>query len=175
MALAHAPVRLTLALLCLAAVACGERAGGKAGDGTAATARRAPSCPDAPFISTKIGFPVRAMPGASRSEPGTLLCAYQATDAALGAFVSIAVAPLSPGEDAMSEVRESAKTFLGEQADADAIDVGERGYAYGSMSKSEAAAIRASQVYRVDVTSAAAARLGDRKAAVVAILRKVVD
>ena len=175
MALAHAPVRLTLALLCVGAVACGEKNGARADDDAAASARRAPSCPDASFISTTIGFTVRSMPDASRSEPGTLLCAYQATDTALGAFVSIAVAPLSPGEDAMSEVRESAKTVLGEQADAEAIDVGERGYAYGSMSKSEAAAIRTSQVYRVDVTSTASARLGDRKAAVVAILRKVVD
>jgi hypothetical protein len=175
MPLADAPVRLTLALLCFSAIACGERTDGKAGIGAVASVHAAPSCPDASFIGTTIGFPVRSMPEASRSEPGTLLCAYQATDPALGAFVSIAVAPLSPGEDAMSEVRESAKTFLGEQAEADAIDVGERGYAYGSMSKSEAAAIRASQVYRVDVTSSSSTRLGDRKAAVVAILRKVVD
>lgn len=178
MALANLPVRLTLTLLCLGAVACGERTAGKAGkaDRSAATsAGGAPACPDASFIGTTIGFAVRSMPEASRSDPGTLLCAYRAADAALGAFVSIAVAPLAPGEDAMSEVRESAKAILGEQADAEAIDVGERGFAYGSMSKSEAAAIRASRVYHVDVTSTASARLGDRKAAVVAILRKVVD
>lgn len=174
MALARTPIRLTLTLLCIGAVACGERNGGTAERGRAAHGSSAASCPDAAFISTTIGFAVRSMPDASRSEPGTLLCVYQSTDKALGAFVSIAVAPLSPGEDAMGEIRASARTVLGEQADAEPIDVGERGYAYGSASKSGAAAVRQSQVYRVDVTSMTAARLGDRKAAVVAILRKVV-
>jgi len=50
--------------------------------------------------------------------------------------------------------------------------VGERAYAWGSPSKSEAAALRASRVYHVDVT--ATTPIGDRKAAVIAILRKVV-
>lgn len=174
MALAHTPIRLTLALLCIGGAACGERGGGTAERGTAARGASAPSCPDAAFIGTTIGFAVRSMPDASRSEPGTLLCVYQSTDRTLGAFVSIAVAPLSPGEDAMAEIRASARTVLGEQADAEPIDVGDRGYAYGSASKSGAAALRLSQVYRVDVTSMTAAPLGDRKAAVIAILRKVV-
>jgi len=174
MAPARIPIRVTLALLCGAVAACGERGGGTAQRAPAARGPSAPSCPDAGFISTTIGFTVRSMPDASRSEPGTLLCAYQSTDKALGAFVSIAVAPLSPGEDAMAEIRASARTVLGEQADAEPIDVGDRGYAYGSASKSGAAAIRLSQVYRVDVTSVTGAPLGDRKAAVVAILRKVV-
>ena len=164
---------LILALCCFGAAACGDRGAGKPQGGTA-RAGAASTCPDAAFISTTIGFTVRSMPGASRSAPGTLLCAYQATDARLGAFVSIAVAPLSPGEDAMSEIRAAARTILGEQADAQPIDVGERGYAYGSASKSEAAAIRMSQVYHVDVTAAGIPRLGDKREAVVAILRKVV-
>jgi hypothetical protein len=163
---------LILALCCLGA-ACGDRDAGKTQGGTA-RAGTAPTCPDASFISTTIGFTVRSMRDASRSAPGTLLCAYQATDPRLGAFVSIAVAPLAAGEDAMSEIRAAARTILGAQADAQPIDVGERGYAYGSVSKSEAAAIRMSQVYHVDVTAAGTPRLGDKKDAVIAILRKVV-
>ena len=174
MALARTPIRLTVALLCIGAAACGERGGGPAQGGTAARGPSAPSCPDAEFITTTIGFAVRAMPDAGRSEPGTLLCAYQATDKALGAFVSIAVAPIAPGEDAMAEIRGSARSVLGEQADAEPIDGGARGYAYGSASTSGAAAVHLSRVYRVAVTSMTAARLGDRKAAVVVILRKVV-
>jgi hypothetical protein len=167
MAPARIPIRVSLALLCAAVAACGERGGGAAQRARVGRAPSAPSCPGAGFISTTIGFAVRSMPDASRSEAGTLLCAYQSTGKAPGAFVSIAVAPLSPGEDAMAEI-------LGEQAGAEPIDVGERGYAYGSPSKSGAAAVRLSQVYRVDVTSMNGAPLGDRKAAVVAILRKVV-
>ncbi|MGE5091147.1 MAG: hypothetical protein ACM3OH_03170 [Bacillota bacterium] len=164
---------LILALCCIGAAACGDRSAGKAQAGTA-RAGTAATCPDASFISTTIGFTVRSMRDASRSAPGTLLCAYQATDSRLGAFVSIAVAPLAAGEDAMSEIRAAARTILGAQADAQPIDVGERGYAYGSASKSEAAAIRMSQVYHVDVTAAGIPRLGDKKDAVIAILRKVV-
>ena len=54
----------------------------------------------------------------------------------------------------------------------DKTTVRERAYAWGSPSKSEAAALRASRVYHVDVT--ATTPIGDRKAAVTAILRKVV-
>jgi hypothetical protein len=174
MAPARTPIRVMLTLLCIAAAACGDRNGRSGERAPAARGPAAPSCPDAGFISTTIGVAVRSRPDASRSEPGTLLCAYQTTDKARGAFVSIAVAPLSPGEDAMAEIRASARAVLGEQADAEPIDVGDRGYAYGSSSKSGAAAIRQSRVYRVDVTSVTGAPLGDRKAAVVTILRKVV-
>ena len=65
---------LILALCCIGAAACGDRGSAKPQGGTAG-AVAAPTCPDASLISTTIGFAVRSMPGASRSAPGTLLCA----------------------------------------------------------------------------------------------------
>lgn len=161
------------ALATVAACAGGERgtAGGGAGARPGVSAA-APSCPDAAYVSSTIGFNVRSMSGPGGGGGGAMLCAYQATDPALGAFVSIAAAPLAPGEDPLADVRAAATTYLGARGAAEPIDVGERGYAYGSASKSEAAAIRSSRVYRVDVTATSA--IGDRKAAVVTILRKVV-
>ncbi len=156
-----------LALGLAAACGAGERAkAASGGDGPRRASREAlSSCPDAGYIATAIGFPVRAMPAPPAAGPGTLLCAYRATDRKLGAFVSIAMAPVAPGEDPLAEIRTPEKG-------AEPVDVGERAYAYGSPSKSEAAALRASRIYHVDVT--AATPIGDRKAAVIAILRRVV-
>ena len=154
--------------------ACSDRAGGDgAGRGGAERARAAlAQCPDEQFISSTIGFTVHLMPrAASQPEDGVLLCAYQAAERQVGAFISIAAAPLTPGEDALAEVRSAAAAISGADG-TDSIGVGERGYAYGSASKSAAAAVRASRVYHVDVT--ATRPIGDRKAAVIAILRKVV-
>jgi hypothetical protein len=146
----------------------GDRAGGSASRAGAAVAR----CPDEQFISSTMGFAVRSMPrAAAQADEGVLLCAYQATEQQVGTFVSIAVAPLTPGEDALAEVRSAAAAISGAEG-SDAIGVGERGYAYGSASKSAAAAVRTSRVYHVDVT--ATTPIGDRRAAVIAILRKVV-
>jgi len=153
---------LWVALAAMAGCGGGERTPGAP---RAASRSAAPACPDAAYISTAIGFPVRAMPAPAAASPGTLLCGYRATDTRLGAFVSIAMAPVAPGEDPMGEIQAAG---MG----AEPIDVGERAYAWGSPSKSEAAALRASRVYHVDVT--ATTPIGDRKAAVIAILRKVV-
>ena len=170
--------RFGIALAALASIAlagaCSGGAGRDAGRAGASQARGGqPRCPDDQFISATLGFAVRSMPRAA-SQPaadGVLICGYQAAEREVGAFVSIAVAPLSPGEDALAEVRSAAAAVSGAEG-SDSIGVGERGYAYGSASKSAAAAVRASRVYHVDIT--AATPIGDRKAAAIAILRKVV-
>jgi hypothetical protein len=140
-----------------------------AGAGAAQSPAAGAACPDQQFISSAVGFAVRSMPRAASAGNGVLLCAYRSADAGLGAFVSIAAAPLAPGEDALAEVRAAAGASGGPGAEP--IDVGERGYAYGSSSKSEAAAIRASRVYHVDVSATTA--IGNRKDAAIAILRRV--
>ena len=167
--------RVTLVVGAAAALAgaCSDRSGGdRVGRGGAQRASAGPArCPDSQFISSAIGFAVRSMPRAA-SQPGdrALICAYQATERQVGAFVSIATAPLTPGEDALAEVRSAAAAISGADG-TDSVGVGERGYAYGSASKSAAAAVRSSWVYHVDVT--ARTPIGDRRAAVIAILRKV--
>ena len=169
--------RFGIALAALASIAlagaCSGGAGRDAGRAGASQARGGqPRCPDDQFISATLGFAVRSMPhAASQLADGVLICGYQAAERKVGAFVSIAVAPLSPGEDALAEVRSAAAAVSGAEG-SDSIGVGERGYAYGSASKSAAAAVRASRVYHVDIT--AATPIGDRKAAAIAILRKVV-
>ena len=177
MAIARSGSRFSLVLAVVVVVAAGCAGGERGAPAGRAEARpgnvaAVSACPDAAWISSTIGFSVRSMSTPGAAGGGAMLCAYQATDPALGAFVSIAAAPLAPGEDPLADVQAAAATYVGAQGAAEPIDVGERGCAYGSGSKSEAAAIRSSRVYRVDVTATRA--IGDRKAAVVAILRKVV-
>jgi hypothetical protein len=100
------------------------------------------------------------------------MCAYQATESP-GTFVSVSVQPADPSEDPIAEVKSAAKTFLGSQMEAERIDVGDGGYAYGSASKSEAAARKGDRVFRAEITSTGGAGEGS-KAAVVGLLQRVV-
>lgn len=132
-------------------------------------------CLEAAEVTEAVGFEVQVLREGTLSSRDMVICAYQATDTELGAFISIVVAPASESEQMLTEVRSAAKTFLGEEAEAEAIDVGERGYAYGSANKSEAAAVAGDRVYLVDVTSFALASIGSKKDAIVEILKKVID
>ena len=123
--------RVTLVVGAAAALAgaCSDRSGDdRVGRGGAQRASAGPArCPDSQFISSAIGFAVRSMPRAA-SQPGdrALICAYQATERRVGAFVSIATAPLTPGEDALAEVRSAAAATSGADG-TDSVGVGERG------------------------------------------------
>ncbi len=102
------------------------------------------------------------------------MCAYQATDLP-GVYVSISVQPADadPDEDPIVQLRSAAKTLLGSQAEAERIEVGDGGFAYGSASRSEAAARRGNRVFHADIGSTGAG-LGDKKAAAIALLQYVV-
>ncbi len=126
-------------------------------------------------ISNAIGFQVRVIRETTRSVGQHVSCNYQVSDdqaTKLGAFVAINVAPASKGDEFLERVRSGAKMIAGKQAEA--IDVGERGYAYGGDSMSEAAAIAGGRVYHVGVSSLERS-IGDKKDAVILILKKVIS
>ena len=126
-------------------------------------------------IANAIGFQVRVIRETTRSVGEHVSCNYQVTDdkaAKLGAFVSINVAPASKGDEFLERVRSGAKTIAGKEAEV--IDVGERGYAYGGASMSEAAAIAGGRAYHVGVSSLERS-IGDKKDAVFEILKKVIS
>ena len=126
-------------------------------------------------ITSAIGFQVRVIRETTRSFGEQVSCNYQVTDdkaPKLGAFVAINVAPASKGNEFLERVRSGAQTIAGKQAEA--IDVGERGYAYGGDSMSEAAAIAGGRVYHVGVSSLERS-IGDKKDALILILKKVIS
>ena len=70
-------------------------------------------------------------------------------------------------------MRESVKLFNGAGAEPEAIKVGERGYAYGGGAKSEAGAVAGGRLYHAEVVSTASADIGDKKAALIEIVKKL--
>jgi hypothetical protein len=126
-------------------------------------------------VTEVVGFEVRVLREGTLSAGEHIVCAYQATDADLGAFISIVVAPASEGEQMLTEVRSAAKTFLGEQAEAEAIAVGERGYAYSSARSSAAAAVAGKRVYFVDVSAFGLGSIGVKEDAMIKLLTRVID
>lgn len=132
-------------------------------------------CLEAAEVTEAVGFEVQVLREGTLSAGEAVICAYQATDTELGAFISIVVAPASESEQMLTEVRSAAKTFLGEDAEAETIDVGDGGYAYGSAHKSEAAAVAGARVYLVDISALGTASIGAKKDAMIEILTKVID
>ena len=148
-------------------VGCGSDARSQNPGASAGT----PFCPDAAHVTQAVGFAVRDLPAGTRSHGEAQMCAYQSTDASQGAFVSISVQPADPQNDRVAELRSSAKLLAG--ADAEPIQVGEGGYAYGSGSKSEAAARQGGRVFHVEAMSTGES-IGNKRDAVVALLEGLV-
>jgi hypothetical protein len=167
--------------LLLALAACGGDAG--AGDdrpatgdeARAATGGAAPACLPAADVSRTVGFEVQELRPGSQARADYMICAYQATNAALGASVTTVLGPASASEELFAEMRESAESFLGAGKEPEAIQVGERGYAYGSKSKSEAAAVSGGRLYHAEAGGVGSASIGDKKAAMVEVLRQLIS
>jgi len=143
------------------------------GDGSSSDGIPTPCLKEAD-IANAVGFQVRVIRETTRSVGEHVSCNYQVTDdkaTKLGAFVAINVAPASKGNEFLERVRSGAQTIAGKQAEA--IDVGERGYAYGGNSMSEAAAIAGGRVYHVGMSSLERS-IGDKKDALILILKKVI-
>jgi len=143
------------------------------GVGTSSDGIPAP-CLNEADIGNAIGFQVRVVRETTRSVGEHVSCNYQVNDekaTKFGAFVAINVAPASKGDEFLERVRSGAQTIAGKQAEA--IDVGERGYAYGGNSMSEAAALAGGRAYHVGVSSLEHS-IGDKKDALIQILKKVI-
>jgi hypothetical protein len=124
-------------------------------------------CLDEGDVAAAIGFPVTVAYDTLRAEGDAVSCSYQG-DGGEG-FVQILVGPAS----AADEVQDKARTMSG--AEAESIDVGERGIAFGSPDASYAAAVDDDRVFAVNVSSATSAELvGDKRDAVTDILAQVI-
>ena len=120
-------------------------------------------------VGQLVGFPVRVLPEGTRSFGPAEMCAYEGTEARKETFVSLSVEPAGGEEDPIHGVKESARTWLGAGAEAEPIEVGDGGVAFGSSSQSEAAARKGDRVYRAQV-GAMTGSPGDKKEAMIALL-----
>ena len=162
----------SVAMLAWMALACAGRDDAAAQRSAAGSGSARSICLGADQVSRTVGFPVKVLPQGTRTYGDTEICAYQAVDNQ-GVFVSLIMQPEGGEEDPIANVRSGAKVMLGAQADADPVAIGDGGYAYGSESKSEAAVKKGNRVYSADIT-ASAGSTGDKKAAVIELLRQIV-
>lgn len=123
-------------------------------------------CPKAEQVSAVAGFPVAVFtPGTMKQGPAEI-CAYRGTQSA-NAFVSVSVQPAGSEEDPVAQLRKTAKALSG--SDAEALAVGDGGYAFGSPEKSGAIAKKGGRVFHAEISGVA-----DKKAAAIALLTQVV-
>jgi hypothetical protein len=134
------------------------------------------SCLPAAEVTRVVGFPVQIL--VDTSDGGNVACAYQATDPGEeGTLVSIGVGPAEQADEVFEEVRSGAKVAHGQRAEAERINVGDRGYAYGSSSGSQAAAVARGRVYQVSIQlsmQSATPDTWDKKAAAIQLLQKLI-
>lgn len=169
---------IAIAAAMLGACASETGAGDKlesSGKAIAASGSTQSPCLAAADVSSAIGLPVRDLPQGTRTYGNTVVCAYQGTNDQLGVFVTTIAGPAGQSDEIFRKMRESARLFLGANAEPEAIQVGERGYAYGSNSKSEAAAVLGGRGYHAEVVSSASANIGDKKVGMIEMVKKLMD
>lgn len=161
--------------------ACSEQPGAEAGASseptrTVVAAAAANGCPSASDVSAIVGLEFRDFPAGTQAVGDDFMCAYQAVDASNSLFVSLSgVGSAEYAEQTFSEMNESAELFLGNGSVAEAIPVGDRGYAYGSMSKTEAAAVAHGRLYRAEITDTEGGiDLTGKRAAMVSLVEKLI-
>lgn len=175
------PSTLTRTLAVAALFACGNETdtgnrpetGDESGASSASSASTLHVCLPAADVSTALGLEVLVLQAGTGTYGPDEVCAYQGTDDELGVSVTTIVGPAEQADEVFGAMRESAALFLGAGAEPEAIDVGERGYAYGGGSKSEAAAVSGGRLYHAEVVSSASADIGDKKAALIEIVRSL--
>jgi hypothetical protein len=123
-------------------------------------------CPSASEVSADLGIAVRVLPQGTMTHGSSEICAWLATSSQ-AISISLTAQPYDAKEDPIARVRSSAKLMTG--VEAERIDIGDGGYAYGSKTKSEAAARKGNRVYYAEVIGAP-----DKKAGVIALLKRVV-
>jgi hypothetical protein len=119
-------------------------------------------------VSDAVDLPVKVTGGNS---PG--ICQYQAEEY-LGVFVELRAAPAAAADTTFERIRERAKGMLGQSAEPDRIAVGEGGWAFGSNSMSEAAAVARGTIYHAAMDYMGETGVGDKKDAMIRLLEKMV-
>jgi hypothetical protein len=153
--------------------ACGDRVSGQATSAASKSSRSSSICPSFEDVSKAAGIPVTLkVAGGSRD---SFLCSYELTGRYRGTSIELTGNPASLAEDVFSKVKQSVKVMNGDAAEAERIDVGLGGWAYGGDAGSEAAAADAGHVYHVTLHSGPLSSIGDQKDAMVGILKLMVQ
>ncbi len=126
-------------------------------------------CPEVEQVGQAAGFPVTFTTslGSTWSK-----CMYEMTGRYRGTFLELSRQPKARADAIFAQMQQTVKMMKGSDAKPDRIDLGSGGWAFGSNSKSEAAAVVGAQVYHVGL-SYMLAEIGDQKDAMVRVLEVV--
>lgn len=130
-------------------------------------------CPPAEQVSTAAGFPVTFVQSLGGGPAGWNICQYEMSGRYRGNFLELRNQPASRAPSIYEDLKRRAKAMKGQAAEADPVDVGGGGWAYGSNSQSDAAAVVGARVYRATLEYPMAASIGDQKEAMVRILKTI--
>ena len=154
--------------------ACGDRASGEAQAGRSAAARPGTSaksaCPTVEQVNAAAGFEVTFTSSMGRTPDTGMFCQYEMTGRHRGTFLELMGNPASKADSVFADMKQAVKGMNGVNAELDKIDLGSQGWAYGSGSLSEAAAVLGSHVWHAKLTYLLAEDIGDQKDAMVRVL-----
>jgi len=153
--------------------ACGDRVSGQATSAVSKSSRSSSFCPSFEDVSKAAGIPVTLKVAGGSQD--SFLCSYELTGRYRGTSIELTGNPASLAEDVFSKVKQSVKVMNGEAAEAERIDVGRGGWAYGGDAGSEAAAADGGHVYHVTLRSGPLSSIGDQKDALVRVLKLVLQ
>ena len=131
------------------------------------------SCPPAEQVSTAAGFPLTFVQSLGGGPAGWNICQYEMSGRYRGNFLMLRNQPASRASSIYEDLKRGAKAMKGQDAEADRLDLGSGGWAYGSNSQSDAAAVVGERVYRATLDYSMAGSIGDQKEAMVRILKTI--
>jgi len=152
-------------------------ASGRLGKGTAPEPAAAPKvaggssgCPSAADVGTAVGVPVTVVRSDAKN-PDWATCEYELTGRYRGVFLDLKTEPATRAETRFTELKDEVKSANGADAVPDRIAVGEGGWAYGSSSRSKAAAVAGGRLYQARMNYFMFGSIGDQKDAMVRVLK----
>lgn len=152
--------------------ACGDRASGETRRAASTAGRTASSpCPSAEQVGQAAGFTLTFTQSLGGTPDTWMGCQYGLTGRYHGTFITVTGEPASRADSIYGEMKEKVKAINGDKAEADRLELGSGGWAFGGDSKGEAAAVVGSHVYHADFGYVGLASLGDQKDAMVRVLK----
>ena len=144
------PTRLVM-LVAASIVACrGEPASEQASAAAASAAASADGCPlSQEDVARILGKPVRPSPAPVRLMDNCSFQLVEDTDVE----IELSIKPANIGEMLFAGLQERMKTRLGPDARAEAVNLGDEGWAYGAASGSEAAVRKGERIYHASLSS----------------------
>lgn len=149
---------------------CGERASGEAG--RPGRGARTP-CPTVEQVGEAAGFPVTFTSSIGYTPDIWIVCQYQMTGRHRGNFLQLTGDPAAKADSVFADMRQAVKGMNGVNAELDRIDIGSPGWAYGSNSLSEAAAVIGSHVWHARLEYLLSTSIGDQKEAMIRLVELV--